>query len=477
MTTREFDLVIVGYGGAGASAAIEAHDASLRVCIVEKSSAGGGNTQQSGGSIRWIEDPDAAMRALRTYADSVTPDAVFEAFVQGVAPTVEWLRSLGAELIEPPAWTRGYPGANIQTLEGADRDGSLGGRLRVRSEEGLSGGEALWEVLRTATESRDIEVLYNTACTGLAVDHESGRVRGAVVSTPDGEREILADRAVVLTTGGFGADRDMQANFLGRSMLGMGLPDRNTGDGVRMAQEVGAGLWHMKSFATVMGYALPGFGQAIQHQMQDTHYIYVDGSGRRFINELGYDWHALPDEFLTTVGDVSVSPRTPAYVIFDEVARRAGPIINATTRAGRLLRWSADNTAEIDRGWIQSAATPGELAVKLGVDPVALASTIAAYNEGCAAGRDALGRDDPAPLVEPPYHGIAIEPILCNTQGGPVRNERAQVLDPFGSPIGSLYAAGELGSIWGKHYPGAGNVTEALVFGRIAGRQAALADN
>jgi succinate dehydrogenase/fumarate reductase flavoprotein subunit len=76
-----------------------------------------------------------------------------------------------------------------------------------------------------------------------------------------------------------------------------------------------------------------------------------------------------------------------------------------------------------------------------------------------------------APVVEPPYYGIPLWPCLLNTQGGPRRNERAQVLDPFGAPIPGLFSAGELGAIWGTLYPGSGNVADALVFGEIAARE------
>jgi len=77
------------------------------------------------------------------------------------------------------------------------------------------------------------------------------------------------------------------------------------------------------------------------------------------------------------------------------------------------------------------------------------------------------------PLDRGPYYGISIWPSLSNTQGGPRRNEKSQVIDAFGKPIAGLYAAGELGSIWGSLYPGAGNVSECIVFGRLAGRNAA----
>ncbi|MDQ1105704.1 FAD-dependent oxidoreductase [Nocardioides zeae] len=476
MSGPTYDVVVVGLGGAGAAAAIEAHDAGLAVLVVEKAAEGGGNTRESGGSLRHVDDQEAACAALRTYADAVTGEDVQRAFVEGLPSTTAWLTSLGADLVAPSAWTKGYPGTKSQTLEGAGRDGALGGRLRVAADDGRSGGEALWDVLRAAVEQRGIEVRHGMRCEALLVD-DHGAVRGVRARDAGGQGgavELTARRGVVLATGGFGADRQMQLNFLGRSMPSMGLPDGNTGDGVRLAQQAGAGLWHVSAYATVMGYDLPGVDQALQHQMPVPNYVYVDAGGNRFLDELGYDWHALPHAFLPTVGEPGAAAWGRTFVVFDETARRAGPIINATTRAGRRLGWSADNSAEIERGWIKRGTTPEELAEQLGLPGEALARSLADYDEACRGTRaDAFGRTELAGLAAPPYYGLEVLPILCNTQGGPRRDARARVLDPYGNPIAGLYAAGELGSIWGKHYPGAGNVTEALVFGRIAGRELA----
>lgn len=472
--TREYDVVVVGFGGAGVAAALAAHAQGKSVVILEKSSSGGGHTRQSGGSIREINDAEGAKRALAAYSDSVTPVSVFSAFVDGIPPMLEWLRSLGADLVKPPAWTRGYPGAWQQTLAGHDADGGLGGRLRVAADDGRSGGEALWDVLHRAVLESGIEVHLNTRALDLAFD--GGRV-ASVHALRDGEKMRYNTSAVILATGGFAADSGMQRDILGFSLPLMGLPDGNTGDGVRMAQKAGAGLWHMTSIATVMGYDLPGVGQAMQHQMASPHYIYVDADGQRFLDETGYDWHALPDEFLAVDYERARRPYIPSWVIFDETTRLAGPIINATTRAGRQIGWSSDNSREIAKGWITRGEDAASLATAIGLDPAVLAATIDEYNAACARGADnELGRTDLAPLIGPPYYAIPVVPILCNTQGGPRRDESSRVLDAWGAPIPGLYAAGELGSIWGKHYPGAGNVTEALVFGLIAGRTA-VTDN
>lgn len=137
--------------------------------------------------------------------------------------------------------------------------------------------------------------------------------------------------------------------------------------------------------------------------------------------------------------------------------------------------WSKDNGAEISRGWIAWGSSLRDLAEKIGVNPPALENTITEYNRACEGGEDPLGRpkDKLNPLGPGPYYAMKLWPCLLNTQGGPRRNVKAQVLYPDGTPVPRLYGAGELGSLFGFLYQGAGNISECLAFGRIGGREAA----
>jgi len=140
--------------------------------------------------------------------------------------------------------------------------------------------------------------------------------------------------------------------------------------------------------------------------------------------------------------------------------------------------WSLDNQAEIKKGWITKAKSIPELAKKLSLDEATLVNTIEKYNESCKAGNDTeFGR--PKELLQaiegPPYYAMPLWPILFNTQGGPRRDKEARVLDPYGKPIPRLYAAGEFGSIWGFLYQTSTNFSETIIFGRIAGKNAASA--
>ena len=146
--------------------------------------------------------------------------------------------------------------------------------------------------------------------------------------------------------------------------------------------------------------------------------------------------------------------------------------------------WSADNKAEIDRGWITKVNTIEELAGKILADPdnnglmspSVLRETVKQYNEYCRKGED-LDFHKPKewlqPLEDPPYYMVKLWPGGPNTQGGPKRNVRGQVLRVDNTPLPRLYSAGELGSVWGMFYNGGGNIAECIAFGRIAGANAA----
>jgi predicted oxidoreductase len=138
--------------------------------------------------------------------------------------------------------------------------------------------------------------------------------------------------------------------------------------------------------------------------------------------------------------------------------------------------WSLDNSKEISRGWIKRGKTVSDLANQIGVDSQVLEETVTGYNAFCKAGKDGAFSRAPDTLTTietAPYYAISLVPSLLNTMGGPRRDRLARVIGNNGKPIPHLYSAGELGSIWGFLYEAAGNLTECLAFGRIAGRQAA----
>ena len=137
--------------------------------------------------------------------------------------------------------------------------------------------------------------------------------------------------------------------------------------------------------------------------------------------------------------------------------------------------WSWDNSVEIEKGWLHRADTLEELAPLIGVDPELLVASVERYNAACAAGFDEqLGRD-PSTLValgDGPYYAFTSAPMLAWSNGGPRRNEHAEVLDPFGETIAGLYAAGGVSTTYSWCKDGGMHIADALAFGRIAGRRA-----
>ena len=138
--------------------------------------------------------------------------------------------------------------------------------------------------------------------------------------------------------------------------------------------------------------------------------------------------------------------------------------------------WSEDNSVELEKGWIQQADTIRELATKIGKDPDILEAAVTRYNEFCAAGEDLdFGRDPEflLPLETPPFYAMELFTTRYNTQGGPRRNAKNEILDPEGNPIPRLYGGGELGSPYAHQYNGGMNLGDSMAGGRVAAANAA----
>jgi hypothetical protein len=244
-----------------------------------------------------------------------------------------------------------------------------------------------------------------------------------------------------------------------------------------MCQEIGADIWHMIVVSCGLGYKFPEFDIPIGIGIRVPQYIYVDQDGERFIDEAGVDVHAMAFEFTFLDHKNLRFPRLPAYLIFDETTCSSGPVVGGCPGAIiDFYQWSSDNKAEISKGWIKTASTIRELAPKIGLRSEKLQETVSKYNLYCSGGYDPdfdRRQETLAPIAKAPFYAVEVWPCLLNTQGGPKRNEKAQIVDTAGNPIKRLYSAGELGSMFNKLYPGAGNVSECLAYGRIAGRNAA----
>jgi succinate dehydrogenase/fumarate reductase flavoprotein subunit len=289
-------------------------------------------------------------------------------------------------------------------------------------------------------------------------------------------------RGVVLTAGGYEFSDEMKINYLKASpMYFYGNPG-NTGDGIRMAQEAGADLWHMNQMVgrAIGHFELDGRELNFVIGIHPPGYVITDRYGRRFANEYPQAEmkHSFYYELLMYDAEKNEYPRNPCYWFFDQRHMTNGPLVSSlggTVGAG-YYDWSPDNSREVARGWIKQAGTVAELAALAGfADPAEVARTIEAYNQGCAAGQDAFGRpaESLIPLDSPPYYCMPLYPGGPNTCGGPRRDEHARILNPFGQPVPGLYGAGELGEAVGMLYPAnGGNLSESVCFGRLAAEHA-----
>jgi succinate dehydrogenase/fumarate reductase flavoprotein subunit len=485
---EEADVVVVGYGGAGAIAAITAHDEGADVLILEKAPEGeeGGNTRVSGNIWFTPEPSDKAITYFKAMCgDYEIPEKMIEVWAEEMGKNNQLVVNLGGEPSERKALIVEFP----------DLPGVECVHVYVNGSETsqFGGDEALWVLLRDCVKKRGIKVLFETPGKRLIQNPKTGEILGVIAQRIETEIAIKAKRAVVLTCGGFENNLEMVRNYLTNlpCCYPKGTP-YNTGDGIKMALDVGADLWHMQNIAGPQySFKLPDRDVVMYpRKMPGNSYVYVAGTGERFVSEQAYliqtpDGPRYPVKHgkIWKYGQWIPSPTPPSiHCIFDEKTRRKGPIYGGETyKLGwvevlKLYDWSENNTKEIERGWIERASTISELAKGLGLPPSALEDTINKYNDYCKRGKDPDFDRDPKslePIDEPLYYGMPLVPNFINTQGGPRRNEKAQIVNPYGGPIRRLYSAGELGSIYGFLYQGGGNIGECLAFGKIAGKNAA----
>jgi succinate dehydrogenase/fumarate reductase flavoprotein subunit len=463
---EETEVLIIGFGGSGAVAALTAHDAGARVLIAEKMESGGGNTNISLGGFLSLKDFDRGLQYLQSLCHRVSQvvnPAMIRTYAGECMRNRQWLENQGAR-------THVYGGAAFPQLAGAE----VIEKCMVTGPNSEQ-ENSFWNFLHSQVKGRKIQVWKNSPAKELCTNSQGG-VIGALIEKEGQEKAVKAKKAVILTCGGFEFDEWMKINYLkGYPYYSFGSPG-NSGDGIRMAQRVGADLWHMSGVSSPLGFKAPEFEAAFMVRPPWNRYIFVDQEGRRFTSEFAetHTYHFLVDWFDP---DALRFPRIPCYMIFDEATRRQGPMGSTVTGYNRgRYAWSKDNGEEIQRGWILADDTIAGLGRKAGLDGEVLQRTIIQYNQDCELGQDrAFHRPkDKLVAVGPgPYLAMKLWPCLLNTQGGPRRNEKAQVLYPDGRPVPRLYSAGELGSLYGLLYQGAGNLGECLAFGRIAGKEAA----
>jgi uncharacterized protein with FMN-binding domain len=471
----EYDVVVVGFGGAGAVASVTAADQGSSVLLLEKApqSAAGGNTRLCGQVIANASNYEKALQYYKALRGEFTlnSDADIEFIVKNIMTTDEWLMDMGATNI----FRETKPIGMDSSAEYPDVPGSEA--IEFTMINGTSSADKAngkgWRFLADLVYKRSdrIEVWYEAPGRHLIQDPVNKNILG-VQAEKDGKLiNIRAKNGVILACGGFEGNQEMVQNYLARPhMLPKGTP-YNTGDGITMALEVGADLWRMGNLSgPFFSHKLfPGSDMVFAMGMgslytKSYNVINVGPDAKRFENETYTTKHGHIQYNGVFRQQVAV---TPAFGVFDETARLAGPIYST---------WAPDNSDALANGMITQGATLEELARKIGLDPAVLRATVNEYNEQCRQGRDpyfSRPADTLKPVVTPPFYAYELFPSVINTQGGPKRNHECEVLDPNGKPIPNLYSAGELGTFLDENYQGGSNFSETIWTGRIAGNNAA----
>ena len=463
-----YDVVVVGFGAAGGVTAITAAEQGAKVLLVEKAmkGIGGGNSRVCAQGIYAPLDVDATIQYIKAiFTDFTTvSDEMLERYAREVCTIQDWLLEHGAPNLQgngPDTSQAEYPDA-----PGAESciKVSVAGRYYFSD---------FYKMLKriVGEMSDSIDVIYSAPAKKLIQDPVSKGIMGVTIEKNGTAYNVLAKNGVVLTTGGFENDQEMLQNFLQMSNACAKGSSYNTGDGIRMATECGAELWHMSNVAGPdINFKAPELDITFGMYMQDKsgfgskNTIFVGSDGTRFTNEASRPKH----------GNVyyhgsyrTLQVPNPCFIVFDNVAMTNNKIYDT---------WSEGNVDELNAGWIVQADTLEELAEKVGIDPAGLVAEVEKYNGYCEAGSDYdFGRDPELlnPITEPPFYAMEGTASLLNTMGGPKRDIEGGIVDVHGNIIPHLYSAGELGSIYADTYQGSGNLAECIVYGRISGANAA----
>lgn len=465
----QYDVVVAGFGGAGAVAASTAADEGASVLLVEKAPEGheGGNTRYCGQLFVYGDEDEEATAAYyrALYGQHQIPDAMFNVFVKNVAHMYDVVANLFGldkkDFVNYTGTNLGYMSPEYPEFPGSDH-------ISLNSlHTGYSDGYFWQQYRKLVTDRSDkIDVWFESPATHLIQDPTTKTILGVQVERDGKVLNIRANNGVVLATGGFENNPEMVADYLGLTQYNCLGSLYNTGDGVSMALEINADLWHMEAYEGLLSFAgscvaVPAgerAGSMSTRPFASGASIMVAGDGSRMIRENETSRHGHVKQ-----GDAWVNIRRPlkSYIICTAAVYEAAVASNNFPQ-------NAIN--------VQQASSIKELAKLIDMDPDALTATVERFNGYAKDGYDPeFGRtpSSMAPITGNSFYAIETNANMLNTQGGPRRNENAEVLDVSGNPIPHLYSAGELGGITAFQYNGGGNMAECIIFGQIAGKNAA----
>ncbi len=442
VTDETTDVVIIGAGGAGLSAAVEARNKGSKVIVLEKMAIAGGNTNYATGGLNASET--SVQKTLKIadsneqfYKDTMeggkninNPELVRN-MVEKSAETVDWLTGLGMDLSDV---------------------GKMAGSTNSRTHRPTGGaaiGSHFTTVMVAAAEKVGVDIRYNSKVTGLV--NKNGTVAGVKVSTPDGDYTITS-KAVVIATGGFGANPELIVAYK-PSLEGFGTTNHAgaTGDAFAWVKEFNASLTDIEEIQT-HPTVVPVKNLMITEAVRGNGAIMINREGKRFCQEMATR-DVMSEAILNQTGKT-------AFLMFDQGVRESLKAIETYAQQGLLTE----------------GATLAELATKLNIDEKSLEATVNAYNGFVTGKKDAdFGRADlPRKIATGPFYAVEVEPAVHHTMGGLTINVNTEVLDTNVNAFPGLFAAGEVtGGIHGANRLGGNAVADIAIYGKIAGNSAA----
>ena len=441
------DIVIVGAGGAGLSAAVAASetDGSLKIVVLEKQGILGGNTNYSTGGINAAETSIQQGLGIKDSKDLFYDDimrggkqenipSLVKNFVENAPITISWLTGLGADL----------------------SDVGLMGGSSVKRTHRPNGGSAigphLMKILTTASNKENIEIRTLNKVTELLTSID-GAVTGVKVQNADGSSYKLTAKAVIIATGGFGANLDMVTS-LQPSLSGFATLNHPgaTGDAFGWVKAIDGATIQMANIQ------IHPTAEAVNHiliteAVRGNGAILVNVDAQRFCNEM---------DTRDVVSAAILGQETrAAFLIFDQTVRKS--LASIETYANQHL--------------LSEGTTIEALADCVGIPASTLSATISRYNAQQKAGvDDDFGRNAtemPVSLETSPFYAVRVTPAIHHTMGGLSVNTETQVLRADGTAIPGLYAAGEVtGGLHGANRRGGNGVADIVVNGRLAGSAA-----
>ena len=486
------DVVVIGAGGAGMTAAMTAADAGQKVVILESQAMVGGNSARATGGMNAAKtvyqdenefDQAAGVEktlatAAEKYADNETITALaktvseqwaaYQANPTGYFDSVELMEldtMVGGKGINDPELVKTLCEGTADAIDWLDENGitlhnvsSFGGASVKRihrpvNEEGkvVSVGAYMIPLLQENCEKRGIDIVLNTTVDTILTD-ANGAAVGVSGTDKDGNTVVVNAKSVILATGGFGANLDMVtqykpelAGFMTTNAAGA------QGQGIEMATAIGAGTVDMDQIQ-IHPTVEANTAALITEGLRGDGAILVNANGERFIDEVG-------TRDVVSAAEIA-QPGSYSWLIVDQAMADASSVIQGY----------------IKKGYTKTGATYEELAKELDVDPAAFAKTMETWNGYVEAKNDPdFGRTSFAnPLNNGPYYAIKVTAGVHHTMGGVTINSATEVLKEDGTVIPGLFAAGEVtGGVHGANRLGGTAVADFVVFGRIAGESAA----